>query len=231
MSADSNWFPDPHLADPDGLVAIGGDLSTPRLLAAYRQGIFPWSVDPITWWSPDPRGIIELGRLHVSRTLRKVLRRQPFELTIDRAFDAVIRACKEAPGRGASWISPKLMRAYLRLHQEGYAHSVEAWQGDALVGGVYGVAVGGLFAGESMFHRVNDASKITLVFLEEHLRLSGFELFDVQMVTPITGQMGAKGISREEYLRKVEAAVARPAVFSAMPHQQSGFLGVFRTGP
>ncbi len=228
MSADPNWFPDPRSATPDGLVAVGGDLSTARLISAYRQGIFPWSVDPITWWSPDPRGIIELGQLHISRSLRKAVRRQPFQLTIDRAFEPVIRACKDAPGRGRTWISQKLMRAYIRLHQEGYAHSIEAWEGDKLVGGVYGVAAGGLFAGESMFHLADDASKIALVSLEEHLRLSGYELFDVQMVTPITGQMGAREISREEYLGRLKSAVAKAPVFSTVPHQESAFAGVFR---
>jgi leucyl/phenylalanyl-tRNA--protein transferase len=228
MNADPNWFPDPQSAAPDGLVAVGGDLSIGRLLAAYRNGIFPWSVDPITWWSPDPRGVIELGRLHVSGSLRKTLRRQPYQVTIDRNFEAVIRACKEAPGRCKSWISPKLMRAYLRLHQEGHAHSVEAWQGDVLVGGVYGVAVGGLFAGESMFHRADDASKIALVFLEEHLRLAGFEVFDVQMVTPVTSQMGAREVARKEYLQKVKATVGRNVVFPAAPLPESTFHPVFR---
>ena len=224
MGKHTTWFPDAHMAAPDGLVAVGGDLSTERLLSAYRQGIFPWSVDPVTWWSPDPRGIIELGHLHVSRTLRKVLKRQPYNLTINRAFDRVIRECKDAPGRGKGWISPKLMRAYLQLHREGHAHSVEAWQGDTLVGGVYGVAVGGLFAGESMFHRADDASKIALVFLEEHLRLCGFGLFDVQMVTPITHQMGAREIARSEYLERLRVAAGKPAILASAPRPESSFL-------
>ncbi len=206
LSPGEPWFPDPRAADAEGLVAVGGDLSTPRLLAAYRAGLFPWSVDPITWWSPDPRGIIPLGALHVSRSLRRTLRRGTYQVTFNQSFETVIEACKSAPGRGATWISAKLMRAYLRLHREGHAHSVEAWRDGTLAGGIYGVAVGGLFAGESMFHRADDASKVALVHLEEHLRARGCALFDIQMLTPITRQMGAVEISREEYLSRLALA-------------------------
>ena len=203
-------FPDPRRAPSRGaragLVAIGGDLSPARLLVAYRSGIFPWTVDPITWWSPDPRGIFELDGLHVSRSLRRTLRQGRFEVTRDRAFREVITGCAEAPRRGA-WITAEFVEAYTELHRLGHAHSVECWRGGELVGGVYGVAVGGLFAGESMFHRESDASKVALVRLHEHLVERGYRLFDVQMVTEITGAMGAVEIPRERYLDRLVEAV------------------------
>lgn len=205
------WFPEPRNlpagGDTDGLVAIGGDLTVQRLLLAYRSGIFPWSVRPITWWSPDPRGIIELDHLHVSRSLERVLRRAPFTVTFDRAFAEVIRECAAVPRADRTWISPEFIAAYTRLHQAGHAHSVECWAGDRLVGGVYGVAVGGLFAGESMFHRVSNASKVALVHLVDHLRRGGFTLFDVQMVTPATAALGAVEVSRTEYLDRLADAL------------------------
>lgn len=204
------WFPDPAQARPRGpmagLLAVGGDLSAERLLLAYRSGIFPWTVDPVSWWSPDPRAIIELGGLHVSRSLARVLRQQPFTVTRDRAFRAVMQGCAQAP-RPGGWIQPEFIEAYTDLHRLGHAHSVECWQGDVLVGGVYGVAVGGLFAGESMFHRVSHASKVALVHLHDHLVARGFRLFDVQMVTPATEAMGAGEIRRAEYLARLRVAV------------------------
>ncbi len=209
-------FPDPRRADAEGLVAVGGDLSVPRLLLAYSSGIFPWTADPITWWSPDPRGIFELERFHIPRSLAKLVRRHPFELTIDRAFGRVIAACAaRAPGRRTTWISAEFIEAYTTLHEQGHAHSVECWSGARLVGGIYGVAVGGLFAGESMFHRANNASKVALVHLVEHLRRQQFELFDIQMVTPATRQLGALSISREDYLRRLAGAVKKLCSFAA----------------
>ena len=207
-------FPDPELADADGLVAVGGDLSVERLLAAYRQGIFPWSVNPITWWSPDPRGIIELDDFHVSESLAKVLRKQPFEVTIDKAFQHVMQACAlPGPKRRDTWITPEFISAYTKLHQSGHAHSVECWQDGEMVGGVYGVAIGGLFAGESMFRRVDNASKVALYHLVQHLRERRFGLFDVQMVTPATLPLGAITISRRDYLKRLAEAVARDCSF------------------
>ncbi len=207
-------FPSPHCADPEGLVAVGGDLSVPRLLLAYRSGIFPWTVDPLTWWSPDPRAIFELEGFHVSRSLGRVLRKGVFRITVDRAFQRVMEGCAApAPGRRSTWISPEFIAAYTQLHAQGHAHSVECWQANRLVGGVYGVSVGGLFAGESMFHRASDASKVALYHLIEHLRRRGFELFDIQMLTPVTAQLGGSTIPREEYLKRLGEAVGRPVCF------------------
>ena len=202
------WFPDPLRARGDGLVAIGGDLSVERLKLAYRSGIFPWTVNPITWWSPDPRGIFELENFHLSRSLKYELKRGRIEVTFDRAFDAVIRGCAEAPRDGDStWITEEFILAYIRLHEAGYAHSVEAWMEGELVGGLYGVAVGGLFAGESMFHRVSNASKVCVARLVERLNERGFKLFDTQMVTTATTQLGAIEVRRPEYLRRLKAAM------------------------
>jgi len=213
---DRLWFPDardavkrgPHA----GLVAVGGDLSVPRLLLAYRGGLFPWTAAPVTWWSPDPRGIIELDQFHVSRSLARTLRKGGFEVTFDRAFREVITACARTR-RPGGWISPEFIAAYTALHEAGHAHSVECWRAGELVGGVYGVAVGGLFAGESMFHRAVDASKVALFQLVGRLRERGFTLFDTQMVTPVTRQLGATEITRAAYLRRLAAAVRVNAAF------------------
>ena len=205
---DRLWFPDPHQARFDGLVAVGGDFSVERLLLAYRSGIFPWTAAPLTWWSPDPRAVFDLDRFHVSRSLQRSLRQGEFEVSFDRDFPAVIRACAEVPrAEGATWITPEFIAAYVALHRAGHAHSVEVRRAGELVGGVYGVTVGGLFAGESMFHRVTDASKVALVHLVKRLRERGFILFDTQMVTPVTQAMGAAEISRDEYLRWLAGAV------------------------
>lgn len=206
---DRLWFPDALRARSDGLVAIGGDLSVERLELAYRSGIFPWTVNPITWWSPDPRGIFDLEHFHVSRSLAYELKRGRIEVTFDRDFTAVIRGCAEAPRDGDStWITEEFLGAYIRLHDAGVAHSVEAWMNGELVGGLYGVAVGGLFAGESMFHRVSNASKVCVARLVERLRERGFVLFDTQMVTSATEQLGAVEVRRPEYLKRLRAAVS-----------------------
>jgi leucyl/phenylalanyl-tRNA--protein transferase len=203
-------FPDPRQANAEGLVAVGGDLSPRRLLLAYRSGLFPWTVKPVTWWSPDPRGILELDGFHVSHSLAKVLRRGRFQITRDQAFEAVMAGCAApAPGRRGTWITSEFIAAYTELHRLGQAHSLECWIDGDLAGGVYGVAAGGLFAGESMFHRVPNASKVALFHLVRHLRERGFVLFDVQMLTPITSQLGAVTIEREDYLRRLAMAVAK----------------------
>jgi len=208
-------FPDPTQARTDGLLAVGGDLSVERLLLAYRMGIFPWSSAPISWWSPDPRSIIPLGGLHISRSLARTLRRCPWRITLNTAFRRVIEACAApAPGREETWIEPLIIEAYTRLHQSGHAHSLEVWEGDALVGGIYGVAIGGFFAGESMFHVANDASKAALVTLVSHLRDRGFALFDTQIASPLTRSMGAIDIPRRSYLERLGAAVDLDARFN-----------------
>ena len=209
------WFPDPRTAvakgEFTGLVAVGGDLSIERLVLAYRSGIFPWSADPITWWSPDRRGVFEWEKFHVPRSLARMLRKNPFEVTRDRAFRRVMEGC--AAREEGTWIAPEFIDAYTRLHEAGHAHSVECWQGGELVGGIYGVAAGGLFAGESMFHRASDASKIALHHLAQHLRERGFALFDIQMITDTTEALGAVEISRAEYLRRLKKAMALECVF------------------
>lgn len=201
-------FPSPSSANAEGLVAVGGDLSVERLLLAYRSGIFPWTVKPITWWSPDPRAILELDRFHVPRSLAKVIRNRAFAITIDRAFEQVMRACAApARRRRSTWISPQFITAYTELHRQGHAHSLECWSAERLVGGIYGVAIGGFFAGESMFRSVSNASKVALFHLVQHLHRQGFVLFDIQMLTPVTVQMGGITIPREEYLQRLALAV------------------------
>lgn len=197
---------------PPGLVALGGDLSVARLLLAYRSGIFPWSVDPITWWSPRQRGLIEFEQFHVGQTVRRVLRQKPFEITADKAFRRVVESCALARLQG-NWISPQFVEAFTALHEAGYAHSVECWQEGKLVGGIYGVAIGGLFAAESMFYRVSNASKVALVHLVETLKASGYTLMDIQMVTPTTAAFGAVEIGRSEYLQRLARAVDLPVRF------------------
>ena len=200
---------DPESADDSGLVAVGGDLQPVRLLEAYQKGVFPWYDEsmPICWWSPDPRAIIELDGLHISRRLARTLRSGRFTCTVNRAFARVIRGCARRPGEG-TWITPEMIEAYTLLHKKGYAHSVEAWCGRELAGGIYGVAVGGLLAGESMFTRRTDGSKAALVYLVERLRQRGYQLFDIQFVTEHTTRMGAIEIPRAEYLARLKRALA-----------------------
>lgn len=208
MAAEQITFPDPRRANAEGLVAIGGDLSVERLLTAYRSGIFPWTVNPITWWSPDPRAIIEFNKFHVPKSLEKILRRGDFEITHDRAFREVMEGCAASgPGRRDTWITPEFITGYTRLHQAGHAHSLECWQNGKLVGGIYGVSIGKFFAGESMFHRISNASKVALAQLVRHLRENDYLLFDIQMLTPVTRQLGAIEIPRTEYLKRLAKAV------------------------
>ncbi len=211
-------FPPPESADERGFVCAGGDLAVDRLVRAYRNGLFPWSVRPVTWWSPDPRGIFEFDRVHVGRTLARALRQKRFTITMNRAFAAVVRACATAPRKGDdTWIRMEFIEAYEAMHRAGWAHSCECWLDDRLVGGVYGVAIGGFFAGESMFHHEDDASKVALVSLLEHLRQRGFALFDTQMLTNTTRSLGALEISRPEYLRRLPEALSLPCQFSGTP--------------
>jgi len=214
LRPDSLVFPNLQSANREGLLALGGDLSVPRLLLAYRSGIFPWTDEPLTWWSPDPRAIFELERFRPPERLKSKLRNHTFTLTFDQAFASVIHACADpAPGRESTWISPRFIDAYIELHRAGHAHSVEVWQEGQLVGGVYGVAIAGFFAGESMFHRVSDASKIALCHLMEHLRARKFELFDTQVLSPLTARLGAIEIRRRDYLERLASALRKPARF------------------
>jgi leucyl/phenylalanyl-tRNA--protein transferase len=208
-------FPDPRFANEEGLVAVGGDFSVERLLLAYRSGIFPWTTSPITWWSPEPRAVFEPGAFHVPRSLARVIRHGTYAVTLDRAFREVIESCAApAVNRRTTWISGKFVSAYTRLHELGHAHSIECWLGGELVGGVYGVSVGGLFAGESMFHLQPNASKVALYHLVRHLERRGFVLFDIQMLTPITKQLGATTIPRKEYLQRLAVAVTKEVLFT-----------------
>jgi leucyl/phenylalanyl-tRNA--protein transferase len=204
----------PEPGEDLGLIAVGGDLQPERLLGAYRQGIFPWynEGDPICWWSPDPRAIFELDGPYISRRLARTLRSGRFGATFDRAFSEVLRGCAHRPGEG-TWITAEMIAAYEELHRLGHAHSVEVWQGEILAGGLYGVAVGGLFAGESMFTRVRDASKVALVALVRRLRERGFRLFDIQLLTEHTARLGAIEIPRAEYLRRLAEALRCEATF------------------
>jgi leucyl/phenylalanyl-tRNA--protein transferase len=214
LRPDSLSFPDHRAANREGLLALGGDLSVPRLLLAYRSGIFPWTDDPLTWWSPDPRAIFEIDRFEPPRRLQSKLRHHPFTVTMDRDFHGVIQACAEpGPGRESTWISPRFIDAYTELHRQGFAHSVEVWREDILVGGIYGVAIEGFFAGESMFHRATDASKIALCHLMDHLRARQFELFDTQVLSPLTARLGAIEIRRRDYLGRLSAALRKRVQF------------------
>ncbi len=215
----SQFFPPAELADADGLLALGGRLSPRWLLDAYCHGIFPWpqsnSDGPMLWWSPDPRAIIEFDRFHVSRSLARTCRSGRFTVTFDRDFAGVIRGCATAPGRvGETWLTPRMIRAYTRLFELGHAHSVEAWREEELAGGVYGVAIGGFFAAESMFHRGRDASKAALVSLVSHLKDRGYRLLDIQQLTSATAPFGAIEVPRSDYFARLAEAVALPVTFA-----------------
>ncbi len=205
--------PDSALAEPNGLLAFGGDLSPIRLLAAYRRGIFPWfsTGEPILWWSPDPRCVLYTKRLHINRSLRRQLAGKHWQLTIDHAFVDVVHACA-APraDHTGTWITPDMIDAYVRLHALGHAHSVEVWDGERLVGGIYGVAAGRLFCGESMFSAESGGSKIALIALAQLLRDMGFPLIDTQVANAHTLSLGAEEIPRREFLHEVARLVALP---------------------
>jgi leucyl/phenylalanyl-tRNA--protein transferase len=214
----SDRFPPAEDADPEGLVGFGGELTPDWLLDAYCHGIFPWPITdfdaPLAWWSPDPRAIIEFDRFHVSRRLQRTCRGSIFEVTRNVDFAGVIRGCAMSPGRlHQTWLTPEMIDAYIRLHELGFAHSVEVWHRHELAGGVYGVAIGGLFAAESKFFRVRDASKVALVHLISHLREQGFTLVDIQQVTPHTARFGALAIPRTEFLDRLGRAITLPVRF------------------
>lgn len=211
---DDLTFPSPEQARPDGLLAAYGDLSTERLLLAYRSGIFPWYSDdsPILWWSPPQRAVLAPGEVHVGRSLRKIVRRGTYEIRWDTDFSSVIHACATVPrgdGQG-TWLVPEMQDAYLRLHRSGYAHSVESYLDGRLVGGLYGVSLGGAFFGESMFSVAPDASKVAFVVLCERLQGWGFDLIDCQIMNPHLQRFGAYLIPRREFLGRLRDSLRRP---------------------
>jgi leucyl/phenylalanyl-tRNA--protein transferase len=208
-------FPPVEQASPDGLLAVGGDLRPERLLEAYRHGIFPWYNDdqPILWWSPDPRTVLFPDKLHISRSLKRSLRPGLFSVTLDRCFRDVMQHCAGPRPQypdGGTWITAEMLGAYTRLHELGYAHSVETWQEGKLVGGLYGVALGGAFFAESMFTRASDASKVGLVFLVRQLHAWGFRIIDCQQASPHVMRFGAEEIPRRSYLDHLANAVSLP---------------------
>jgi len=216
-------FPDPRTASPEGIVAIGGDLHPESVLAAYRQGIFPWPVEklPLLWFCPAERGVLDFSALHLPRSLERSRRQTPLRFTVDHAFASVIRACADTarPGQHGTWITPAVITAYCRLHDMSVAHSVEAWDdGGRLVGGVYGVDVDGAFAAESMFYRVPNASKLCVLHLIGHLRSRGLDWIDVQTLTPHMARLGARLVPRDAFLERLQRTRARGlALFAPRP--------------
>ncbi|MGI9311784.1 MAG: leucyl/phenylalanyl-tRNA--protein transferase [bacterium] len=217
--ASGEWFPPLHAASEEGLLAVGGDLSEQRLLAAYRRGIFPWygPGEPILWWSPDPRCVIFPDKFEPSRSLRKSIRRYRCGFRLDTAFERVIAECaaprdnnNDDDDTNGTWISDEMMRAYIGLHRRGVAHSAEVWRRGELIGGLYGIALGGAFFGESMFSRAADASKVALALLIEQLLRRDFRLIDCQVCSPHLLRLGAEPIARERFIARLESALRRP---------------------
>ncbi|WP_297456403.1 leucyl/phenylalanyl-tRNA--protein transferase [Persephonella sp.] len=205
------WFPDPYNAPGDYPLAIGGDLSPERLIFAYSLGIFPWysEGEPILWWSPDPRMVLFPDELKISRSLKKVLKNKGFEVKFNTAFEEVIKNCAtvKRKGQDGTWLTPEMIEAYIRLHKLGFAHSVETYLDGNLVGGLYGVAIGGAFFGESMFHKVSDASKVAFVHLVNRLKEKGFDIIDCQQSTPHMARFGAREIPRKEFLDIISKSI------------------------
>jgi leucyl/phenylalanyl-tRNA--protein transferase len=210
---DRGYFPDPELAGEDGILAAGGSLDIPVLLEAYSRGIFPWYSEgtPVLWWSPDPRMVLFPERLKISRSLQQTLRKKTFEVRMDTAFSEVIEYCSKTPrpGQEGTWITKDMMEAYIGLHSEGYAHSVEAYREGELAGGLYGVSLGGMFFGESMFHLERDASKVALYHLVEFVRKNEFDLIDAQQSTPHMRSLGAEEIPRSRFLEILETSLRK----------------------
>ncbi len=211
--SDDLVFPPPYLADEDGLLAVGGDLSCERLLLAYSMGIFPWYIksSPIFWWSPDPRLVLFPEELHVSRSLKQIIKKQIFTITTDKAFEEVIRNCATIKRRGSkgTWLTEEMIDAYIDLHRLNYAHSCESWYNGELVGGLYGVAIGGVFFGESMFTKMSNASKVAFVKTVESLKSWGFVIIDCQVQTKHLMSFGARLISRKQFLKILDEAIKK----------------------
>ncbi|MCH1471230.1 MAG: leucyl/phenylalanyl-tRNA--protein transferase [Flavobacteriaceae bacterium] len=201
---DALLFPSPEQASAEGIVAVGGDLQPERVMLAYRKGIFPWfeSDDFLLWWSPDPRMVLFPDQLKISKSMRTVLRKKQFEVTFNKSFDQVVEACAKVKrfGQNGTWITPGLMEVYSTLHTQGYAHSVEVWEEGSLVGGLYGIDLGTIFCGESMFSKSSNASKVALIFLVKELKKNKYELIDCQVPTQHLASMGAEPISRTKFL-------------------------------
>ena len=209
-------FPSPHLASKEGLLAVGGDLRRSRLLLAYSLGIFPWysAGEPILWWSPDPRLVLYPQELKISKSLYKIIKKGTFSVTVDRAFERVITDCARVrlENREGTWIVDDMVKAYCNLHESGFAHSVEAWEGNRLAGGLYGVSLGQCFFGESMFTRISNASKVAFVVLVKHLKSLDFALIDCQITTGHLTRFGAREISRTRYLDELADALRKPTL-------------------
>lgn len=207
------WFPEPENAEPDGLLAAGGDLSVERLILAYKNGIFPWySRKPVLWFNPDPRMVLFLDKLHISKSLRKVVDSGKFRVTFNECFEAVIHACAATHRHKGTWITPDIIKSFIALHEAGMAVSVEVWEGADLVGGLYGVCINGVFCGESMFHLVADASKVAMVYLVRRLVECGYVLIDAQVYSEHMEKFGAGFISRGEYLKILKTEVSTRAI-------------------
>jgi leucyl/phenylalanyl-tRNA--protein transferase len=216
LLSDDLVFPSPILASGDGLLAVGGDLSQKRLLLAYSMGIFPWysEAEPILWWSPDPRLVLYPGELYVSKSLKKTIKKDLFQITMDQAFEKVISACAQTrrENDGGTWIVDEMINAYCELHASGFAHSVEAWQNEKLAGGLYGVSLGKCFFGESMFTRITNASKVAFVALVKHLNALGFDLIDCQITTEHLVSFGAHEIPRALFLDQLRKSLNAPTL-------------------
>lgn len=227
LSEHAQGFPDPEGANRDGIVAIGGDLSPDRLLLAYEQGLFPWfnEGDPILWWSPDPRFVLFPSELKVAKSMRPYFNQRKFGLSYDRDFRQVIEKCQQTyrPGQGGTWITDDMLNAYCTLHEMGYAHSVEVWLEDELVGGLYGIALGKVFFGESMFAQVSNASKFGFIGLVRRLRDRGYTLVDCQQETRHLASLGARPISRSDFLRKLH--------HNPLQHTEKGKWSIEPEGP
>jgi leucyl/phenylalanyl-tRNA---protein transferase len=205
-------FPDPRTAPGNYPLALGRELTPDLMLEGYRRGIFAWAVNPVTWWSPEPRAIFGLRDFALTRRLARKIRQIPFRITVDGAFHQVLRGCAlPRPYEHQTWITPEFQAAFLELYHRGFAHSVECWKGDRVVGGVFGVAIGAFFSAESMFHLETDASKIAVYYLLQHLDRLGFRLFDIQVISPHTQSLGAHDIARAHYLSLLKRAIQLPA--------------------
>lgn len=211
LLTESLTFPSPHLAEKDGLLAIGGDLKLERLLLAYSMGIFPWysKGSPILWWSPDPRFVIFIDKFHIPKRLERLYKKSQFRFTIDKSFNKVIEQCANVHTQkdGSTWITEEMIYAYYNLHKKGFAHSIETWLDGKLVGGLYGVSIGKIFSGESMFSIVPNASKLALVFLWQYLKKKGFLLIDCQVKTKHLLQFGAEPIARSKFLELLKSTI------------------------